>query len=99
MNATAKPRVVQTAIPGTEPPPRRRRTQVAKAEIGDLVIAYDTNAEGAATVVAIEQVTEMRDATEIVERWKDQGIVDRTHAPVEVWEARPGMYYRKRSGR
>jgi len=73
----------QTEIPGTETP-RKRQTKIEKAIAGDLVIAYDRNAEdGPSAVVAIELVT-------IIERWKDQGICDRTGPH----EARPGDYFR-----
>lgn len=90
MNAKA---VEQTQIPGTEASPRKRQSQLDKAVAGDLVIAVDGDA-----VSAIEQVTADSTAPEIATRWKDQGIVG-VGTSIEVWEARPGMYYRKRKGR
>jgi hypothetical protein len=91
----------QTLIPGTEGP-RKRQSMVDKAQPGDLLIALvggkTDPALGNQRIAAIEQVTEGGTAAEVVARWKDQGVIDGLGS-VEVWEARPGMYYRKRTGR
>ena len=66
------------------------RELLRMAVVGDLVIALDGT-----DITALEQVTDSASAAEIVERWHDQlNIGLDTH--IEVWEARPGFYYRKR---
>lgn len=94
----------QQAIPGTETPAKRRspRTLLDQAVYGDLVIAYNSdllNEDLPTTVKAIEQVREHGTAEEIVERWRDLGIIGPKEKP-QVWECRPGGYYRlRKSGR
>jgi hypothetical protein len=87
----------QTAIPGTDQPIKLQRTRVsllARGVSGDLVIAYGEDADH---VLAIEQIAE-HDAASIVERWRDLGIVGKK-PKVEVWELRPGNYFRRRTSR
>jgi len=86
----------QTTIPGTDPPHRKRQSVFDKAVTGDLVIARDLED---VSIVAIEMVRDGVTAEEIVERWKDLGIVGRTKPHVSVWEMRPGFYYRRRDSR
>lgn len=86
----------QLAVPGTEKAATKKRvTLLERAVVGDLVVAYGSDADH---VLAIEQVSDETSADEIVERWKDQGVTG-SKPKVEVWECRPGGYYRRRSTR
>ncbi len=80
----------QTTIPGTEPKKPRRRSLLEQAVVGDLVVGVSDG-----VLVAIEQVLDGVEATEVKQRWEDQGVGGPA-TKVEVWEARPGGYYRRR---
>jgi hypothetical protein len=58
--------------------------------VGDLVVAVD-----GARISAIEEVTEERSAEDIVGRWRDQQVIG-SDDDVEVWEAMPTFYFRRR---
>lgn len=79
----------------------KRQTVIQKAVTGDLVVALHRGSDhDAAGIAAIEQVTDEMTAEDIQARWKDQGIVDGTGPNfVQIWECRPGSYYRRRTGR
>lgn len=84
----------QLEVPGTEKPtPKKRVTLLERAIVGDLCVAYGADMDH---VLAIEQVSDSTTAEEIVSRWKDQGVTGKKPR-VEVWECRPGGYYRRRS--
>lgn len=89
----------QTAIPGTETPKKRTRTTIlARALVGDLVIGLRDEAAGKGGMInVIEAVTDQLSADEIATRWKDQGL--ELAGGIEVWELRPGSYYRRRTSR
>ena len=69
---------------------RKRRNVVDEAIVGDLVVALD-----AGVVTAIEEVTEEVTAQNILDRWRDQGLVDK-QTLTEVWESMPSFYFRRR---
>jgi hypothetical protein len=80
----------------SKPQKVKRRSLLAQAVIGDLVIALNAEPDDPKQVIAaIQQVSDATSAEEIVEEWRDLSIIGAKDKP-EVWERRPGGYYRRR---
>jgi hypothetical protein len=99
--AKVRPGTVHEGVGVNEEVKGKRRKLVEKAVVGDLVVAIIGGSKDPAVdwqIRSIEQVSEHTDAAEIVQRWKDLGIIDGL-GRYEIWEGRAGGYFRKRTGR